>query len=317
VPATNANLVVSEFNYRPLSPAPAESAAGFIQRRDFEYLEILNIGTSAVTLDGVRFGAGLDYVFGPDSAIRVLAPSERALLVSNRGAFEMRYGSGRPVAGEFQLGSNLDDSGERLELLAADGSTIRDFSYNDRIPWPEAADGDGYSLVLVNPRSNPDHGVAQNWRPSAAVHGTPGSTDVLSYATWKAANGVIDDYADDDRDGVANVAEYLLMTNPASAFSRPVLRGAIQTISVDPGPGLPPVPGDYLTITFDRDPRAGECTCVPVVSADLQTWAGGLPNIVRVRVAPNPDGTQTEVWRSTVPVTGDRRQFAGLRVTVP
>ena len=38
----------------------------------------------------------------------------------------------------------------------------------------QAADGDGPSLVLSSPRSNPDHNDAANWRAGDTVNGTPG-----------------------------------------------------------------------------------------------------------------------------------------------
>ena len=317
VPASAANLVVSEFNYRPGPPTAAEIAAGFTQRSKFEYVELLNIGPGGVSLDGVRFGAGLDYNFSASSAVRELAPRERVLIVANQAAFDLRYGTGKPVAGVFQLGSNLDDSGEQLQIFAAGGTTIKDFSYNDKNPWPTAADGDGYSLVLLRPETNPDHSIAQSWRPSVVVHGTPGGSDVSSYAAWKTTHGVTSDHGDDDNDGASNVTEYLLKTDPASAASRPVLSGGIQNFMVDPGPGLPPVPGDYLALTFNRDPAADDVSYFPEISTDLGTWTDDFADIVRVSVTPNTDGTQTEVWRSTVPVSGDRRRYGRVRITVP
>ena len=316
-PASAANLVVSEINYRPGAPTLAEETAGFTQRSKFEYIELMNIGANGVNLDGVRFGAGLDYTFGPASAIRELAPGERVLVVGNQAAFDLRYGAGKPVAGTFQFGSNLDDSGEQLQLFATSGSIIKDFAYNDKAPWPAAADGDGWSLVLIKPATNPDHSLAQNWRPSTLTGGNPGTGDTASYAAWKTANGITDDYADDDKDGTPNCEEFFYKTNPASATSRPAFTGSVQTLSVDPGPGLPPVPGDFLTLTFDRDPAAEEVTYIPQISTDLANWSNSMADLLRVSVTPNPDGTQTELWRSTVPAPGDLRRYGRVRITVP
>ncbi|HSH15579.1 MAG TPA: hypothetical protein VLD18_06080, partial [Verrucomicrobiae bacterium] len=54
----------------------------------------------------------------------------------------------------FQVGGNLQDSGENLELQAPDAPAtngvpyyvVDQVRYNDRAPWPIAADGDGASL---------------------------------------------------------------------------------------------------------------------------------------------------------------------------
>ena len=75
--------------------------------------------------------------------------------------------------------------GETIVLLDALDGDIRNFTYNDQPPWPPAADGSGYSLVLVCPHTNPDHGVAANWRSSAILNGSPGEDDTISCsATW-------------------------------------------------------------------------------------------------------------------------------------
>jgi hypothetical protein len=316
-PASAASLVVSEMNYNPAAPTDAEVAAGHTQRRNFEFIELLNIGAAAVNLEGVRFGAGFDYTFTEASAVRELAPGERVLIVDNQAAFEMRHGAGKPVAGTFQLGTNLSDSGERIEVLAANGSVIRDFSYNDKSPWPAAADGDGFSLVLSKPQTNPDHNNPHNWRLSASAGGNPGASDVLSYATWKGAQTFTDDSGDDDGDGTLNCAEYFFRTDPALAASRPAVTGRVETHLVDPGPGLPPVAGDYLTLTFIRDPAADEATCQPQFSADLTSWLDGTNDLVRVSITPLPDGTVSEVWRSLIPVSADRRRYGRVQVSVP
>jgi len=47
VPATVANLVVSEIMYDPPSPNSTESQAGY-SASDFEYIELLNVSTGNV-----------------------------------------------------------------------------------------------------------------------------------------------------------------------------------------------------------------------------------------------------------------------------
>ncbi|MDP7106244.1 MAG: hypothetical protein QGH41_04145, partial [Roseibacillus sp.] len=61
------------------------------------------------------------------------------------------------------------------------GNEILAFTYGNDLPWPDHADGGGSSLVLIAPKSAPDHGMPQNWRASTAPGGTPGGTDAVSY----------------------------------------------------------------------------------------------------------------------------------------
>ena len=59
----------------------------------------------------------------------------------------MRYGSAVTIDGKYT--EKLDDGGERLQLLDDDGNAILDFEYDDA--WYPQTDGDGYTLVMVDP----------------------------------------------------------------------------------------------------------------------------------------------------------------------
>ncbi|MFP6864643.1 MAG: CotH kinase family protein, partial [Roseibacillus sp.] len=177
-PASSTNLAVSEFNYRPGVPTPAESALGFDVRTDFEYLEVMNISAVDVDLTGVQFTTGVQFEFDLGE-VPFLSPGERVLIVSNRSAFEQRYApllSGFRIAGEFT--NNLSNDGETVILTTGGGTDIRNFTYNDVAPWPEAADGSGRSLVLRNPANDPDHNLPGNWRASSSPNGSPGTEDL-------------------------------------------------------------------------------------------------------------------------------------------
>lgn len=175
LPADASNLVVSEINYRPGEPTQDEVAAGFANRSDFEFVELRNINpTRSIDLSGVSFTDGIQFDFDLDSRIREIAPGEVILIVKDRAAFEYRYGSGFPVAGEFQNSTKLANGGERLALVQGDLTPIRSFNYEDQAPWPSSPDGGGFSLTLINPVANPDHSVPSSWRASVGVNGSPG-----------------------------------------------------------------------------------------------------------------------------------------------
>ncbi len=200
-PASETNLVVSEIMYHPADPTAAEINAGFIDSDLFEYLELENSGPVTVDLSGALFTNGIDFDFSTGSISR-LAPGGRVLIVRNQAAFESRYGAGLPVAGEFQNGTRLANGGERLRLAGINGISIRDFSYDDNNPWPEDADGNGHSLVLIDPGSNPDHGEAGNWRMSSLPGGNAGESDANLFTG--------DPMSDDDGDGLSNFMNHAL-----------------------------------------------------------------------------------------------------------
>lgn len=193
VPASAGNLVISEIHYRPADVSIAEAAAGFTDRDDFEFIELMNISQQTINLTDVRFirvnDQGMEFDFS-DVYPRVLVSGERVLLVRNRVGFAQRYGSSvsSRVLGEYV--GNLSNDGELITLVDASGGTIQSFSYNDQAPWPEFADGGDPSLVLIKPESNPDHSIASNWRNSTVAHGNPGSSDAILFS-----GGDLVDYA--------------------------------------------------------------------------------------------------------------------------
>ena len=164
-----ADLVVSEFNYRPHNPAlPAETAVS-TDRDDFEYIELMNIGAAPLALDDYFFSDGVNFSFPPGSSIPA---GGRALIVRDLAAFTARYGSPppAPILGEYT--GRLSNDGERVAINTPSGPVV-EFTYNDKAPWPESADGDGPSLVLVDPLSDPDHNDPPPTGASAASPAAP------------------------------------------------------------------------------------------------------------------------------------------------
>lgn len=311
IPATAANTVISEFNYRPSPPTAAEIAAGFTDSNDFEYIELMNLSTSPVLLDGCSFTSGITFHFD-NAPLREIPAGGRLLLVENAAAFASRYGAGRPVAGMFELDTNLSNSGERLALLDATGKVIKDFTYNDKQPWPAAADGSGHSLVLIRPRTNPDHTLPENWRTSVnPQNGSPGTDDATSLAAWSTLHNVPSATDDRDADGYSALLEYGLGSLPESAASVPLVEAQREFLSVD---GLT---AEYFTLTFTRNAAADDVLCEPEFSSDFSLWSAGTAGGRRVKTTPNSDGTVTETWRSLNSAASRPRAFARLRVTVP
>jgi hypothetical protein len=98
---------------------------------------------------------------------------ERIVVVKNRAAFVSRYGDALRIAGEYT--GQLANEGEQLTLVAANGSSIQVFSFDDGAQWPETPDGLGAALQAVDYNGN--YNLPGNWRGSGARHGTPGEKE--------------------------------------------------------------------------------------------------------------------------------------------
>jgi CotH kinase protein/Lamin Tail Domain len=152
-------IVISEIHYNPSSEQGDDDA--------FEFIELVNAGSSPILFDGFRFDDGIDFVFPDD----VWLEPGRCLLVANDAA---AYADMSCPVFEWTDGK-LANSGERLSLVDVNGVVIDSVTYDDDAPWPELADGEGFSLVVDNADLAND--LVFNWRASDDPGGTPGTVD--------------------------------------------------------------------------------------------------------------------------------------------
>ncbi len=173
-PASPANLVISEIHYHPGEPSTPGEIAISLDRDDYEFVELYNIGPKAVDLTGVLFSNGISFAFADHT---LLASGARLVLVRDLAAFTARYGPPDPglVGGEYS--GRLSNDGEQLTLAKLGFGTLHELTYSDQPPWPVDADGIGYSLILLAPANNPDPAVPANWAAGSTLGGTPGAPD--------------------------------------------------------------------------------------------------------------------------------------------
>jgi hypothetical protein len=315
VAAAAGNLVISKIHYRPGAITDAERDAGFTERSDFEFLEVLNIGANRVSLDGLSFSDGLDITPLPGGT-RELDPGERALYVAKKSAFEFRYGTGLPIAGEFSLGSNLGSS-ETVTLVGANEVPIVTVTYANTAPWPTQPDGFGPALVLMQPAtSNPN--LASSWRQSTGSGGSPGVDDRLYFAAWQTANfpgggpnaGAL---ADADGDGLVNLVEFWLGSNP-NAHTPASAAPTASTVTLDVGEG----PKVYLVFTLRYVKAAEELSWAAESAANLPNWSSSPALIVPIGTpVDHGDGTETRAYRAVNPLDAGGAQFFRARVSTP
>lgn len=234
-------IVISEIMYHPASGGNAE------------YIELLNITNASVTLydfltnTAWKISDGVNYEFSKNTPV-IMAPGERILLVENLTVFNASYTvpAGTQVF-EWSTGG-LSNGGERVQLVmpaGLDGNNIRQYiridrvNYDDALPWVTTPDGDGPALSKISEITYGND--ASNWSASLASPGTYSAGN--TFAQWAISenlpagkNGLLDDA---DADGLDNLTEYALGTDPLLWSMRPELGATISN-------GL-------VTIEFDVD----------------------------------------------------------------
>lgn len=293
------NLVISKIHYHPATANGLE-----------EFIEFMNIGATSIDFTNCRFGAGIDFKFPPGF---LLGAGARCLVVRDLAAFQAAYPEVAPasIVGAFANDTALNNGGEHLQLLAANGATIKDFNYDNEVPWPTPADGEGPCLVLINPAANPDPSGPTHWRSSALSGGTPGSSDSLGYNAWALANGVTDTVGtgDEDNDGLKTLTEYELGTNATARTAQPFTT-AVQTFTVGG------VANPYLTLTFTHSLGRDDAILAVEASSDLnQAW---VPAVQASPAINHGNGTETVTYRHPDPKPTQSRQFLRINsIRVP
>ena len=300
-------LIISEVMYHPSDPSNAEYAAGHTNDDDFEFIELRNIGMASLDLTDLRLTKGVDFDF-LGSKITQLDPGEFVLVVSNLEAMEMRYGLGLPIAGEWDTKDKLNNGGERIKLSFGAGVPIRDFSYDDKTPWPTEPDGAGFSLVIKSENASTDPNVAANWKSSSVPFGTPGR-DILSgpFAEWMAAQSQANPYSNFGSSSLSNLLAYSLgadfKANPDTALPNMIV---VENEGIS-----------YPALSYRLRQEASDLTHRVEVSENLQTWQSG--DALTVIVAPpfnNGDGTDTHIVRSIYPLDMKSSRFLRLHVEI-
>jgi hypothetical protein len=164
------HLKVTEVHYHP---ADLISATDTVDGKDLEFIELKNTGSGAVNISGVTVDTAV-YFRVPDGII--IPPKGFFVIASKPESFYSYYGMS--PSGNFS--GNLSNSGEYILLNDNNANRITSFTYSDMLPWPEEADGSGYSLVsvLADPTENPDQ--YSYWKKSGKIGGSPFADDGAS-----------------------------------------------------------------------------------------------------------------------------------------
>ncbi len=305
VPASPANLVVSEVMLKPAPLTATEIAGGFVDLDSFEYLELRNIATQAIDLTGVKITQGVDYdfTFAPAWA-RLLKPGASVVLAADKRALLLRYPhlSDTKIVGRF--GGHIDNNGETLAIQAANGALITQFRYEVGSPWPASADGTGRSLVLKDPATNPNPADPLHWVLSAKVGGTPGESGI-------GADVFTGDFAaDSDGDGLPDFFEFASGTDPENPGSGYFPSARIASLVVNG------TESRYLTFSYQRRADTAGLGLGIEMSGDLQNWGPSDSDLILLRADENRDGTILETYRGTAPLLNNPTTSLFFRLRV-
>ena len=291
VPAASTNLIISEINYHPYKPTKVEELEVSSDRDDYEFIEFFNSGNKAIDLTGLRFDLGVNFTFSDNT---ILASGQYLLLIRNRDAFESRYGARNVQIQEYT--GRLSNDGEQLRIVNDDSETIIDFTYNDQLPWPKPADGEGATLSLSgNVISNPS-----NWSQSRTFGGSPGEAEVVTipYDEWAAINLVEEGpEGDDDSDDVSNYLEYYFGSDPKLYADAPFASANVQRLGED----------NYLTISFPRNTLADASVEVEF-SLDLRTWTSESKSFETISNINNGNGVSEVTIRYMKPISNNSKK---------
>jgi hypothetical protein len=189
-------IVINEIMYNPAS-VEGVPPSNIIDRgqdaRDTEYIELLNISDSTVTLaeyDNEQLidvpwrladdGNGISFDFPLGTT---MAPGEHLLLVKDKDVFESRYTSVPGNVQIFEWGpGRLDNAGEKIQL-SKPGDEVDGIRYYIRVdcvnysdgshpadedPWPAEPDGQSKSLtrkILADYGNDPENWIAADPSP--------------------------------------------------------------------------------------------------------------------------------------------------------
>ncbi len=135
-----------------------------------DWIELYNAGTESVNLDGWSMidedDTHTPFVIGNDI---IIEPNEYIIMTRSQTDFGSLINIENQVIGDLDYGFGGNDI---VILKDADGNTHVSVNYDNDLPWPEGADGTGYSIELINPFL--DNNVAGNWGVSLPELGTPG-----------------------------------------------------------------------------------------------------------------------------------------------
>jgi len=157
--AQDSTVVINEINYNSADEFDPD-----------DWVELYNPTNETLDIGNWMFkDEADDHIFTiPENTL--LAPDQYLVLCKDGAVFTALFPDVSNYVGD--LGFGLSGGGELIRLFDVDGELVDAVEYDDSSPWPEAADGNGPTLELINPRL--DNTLAESWSASTG-NGSPGA----------------------------------------------------------------------------------------------------------------------------------------------
>ena len=149
-------LVINEIHYNPSTVQGSD--------RDFEFLELFNMGNVTAYLTGYTFSKGVTHTFSDSDTIA----SQSVLVVTGNAESYVE-------SVQWQSGG-LKNDGEAVVLISEGGFAVDSVTYGPIEPWPRSPNGNGPSLQLIHPLM--DNELVSNWAASIEMGGSPGTVQL-------------------------------------------------------------------------------------------------------------------------------------------
>jgi len=164
---TGKELVINEIHYNPADSILANGDT--ISGKSFEFVELKNIGTDPIDLQGIYFEKGIGEKFNSSNIVQ---PGDFIVLAEDSAMFHARYG----FAADYKFSGKLENNGERIWLNDLCGNILDSLRYDDNLPWDTIPDNGLYSLALIDAEA--DNANAANWA-AQSVYTSPGAENIF------------------------------------------------------------------------------------------------------------------------------------------
>jgi hypothetical protein len=172
------NLKVTEIHYHP---EDVINGTDTVPGKYYEFIEFKNTGESAINLSGLVLDSAVYYEF---PGRYLLPPGNFFVIATKPGYFYEKYG--RLPSGNCR--DYFDNAGEWVLLKGILDAKVLLFYYDDEVPFPLSADGEGYTLTASerNPVLSLDD--YHYWMASSVIDGSPFADDPVLVGTESIAS---------------------------------------------------------------------------------------------------------------------------------